>query len=65
MNLDISLKMQFHLGPWELDPSKKIISYTSPAGESLLNHSPGDIVTMESKKNGKKYKIRKIEQAVF
>jgi len=53
------------LGPWELDPSKKIISYTSPAGKSLLNHSPGDIVTMESKKNGKKYKIRKIEQAVF
>ena len=53
------------LGPWELDPSKKIISYTSPTGKSLLNHSPGDIVTMEPKKNGKKYKIRKIEQAVF
>ena len=51
------------LGPWESDPSKKIISYTSPIGETLLNKSVGNIIDIGSKK--KKYKILKIEKAIF
>ncbi len=30
------------LGPWESDPSRNIISYRSPLGVELLNHSVGD-----------------------
>ena len=51
------------LGPWESEPSKKIISYTSPLGENLLNKSVGEIVELGSKNNKKRYKILKIEKA--
>jgi transcription elongation factor GreA len=51
------------LGPWESDPAKKIISYTSPIGETLLNKSVGNLIDIGSKK--RKYKILKIEKAVF
>ena len=51
------------LGPWESDPSKKIISYTSPIGETLLNKSVGNIIDIGSKR--RKYKILKIEKAIF
>jgi len=50
------------LGPWESEPSKKIISYTSPLGETLLNKSVGDIVELGAKNNRKQYKILKIEK---
>ena len=53
------------LGPWESDPSKKIISYTSPIGETLLNKCVGDSVDMGIKNNKKRYKILKIEKALF
>jgi len=53
------------LGPWESDPSKKVISYTSPIGETLLNKAVGDSVDMGIKNNKKRYKILKIEKAIF
>ena len=53
------------LGPWESDPSKKIISYTSPIGETLMNKAVGDSVDMGAKNNKKRYKILKIEKALF
>jgi transcription elongation factor GreA len=51
------------LGPWESDPSKKTISYTSPIGETLLNKSVGN--TIEIGLNKRRYKILKIEKAIF
>ncbi len=53
------------LGPWESDPSKKVISYTSPIGETLLNKAVGDSIDMGIKNNKKRYKILKIEKAIF
>jgi transcription elongation factor GreA len=53
------------LGPWESEPSKKIISYTSPIGETLLNKCVGDAIDMGAKNNKKRYKILKIEKAIF
>ncbi len=53
------------LGPWESDPSKKIISYTSPIGETLLNKAVGNVIDFGSKSKKKHYKILKIEKAIF
>jgi transcription elongation factor GreA len=53
------------LGPWESDPSKKVISYTSPIGEMLLNLSVGNTVELGTKDKKTPYKILKIEKAVF
>ena len=53
------------LGPWESDPVKKIISYTSPLGETLMNKSVGDVVDLVSQNTKKRYKILKIERALF
>jgi transcription elongation factor GreA len=50
------------LGPWESEPSKKIISYTAPMGETLLNKSVGDAVEFGAKNNKKRYRILKIEK---
>ena len=52
------------LGPWESEPSKKVISYTSPLGETLLNKTVGDVVSLGTAKKKKQYKILKIEKAV-
>jgi len=53
------------LGPWESDPVKKVISYTSPLGETLMNKSVGDTVDLVSQNTKKRYKILKIERALF
>ncbi|MBA7638599.1 Transcription elongation factor GreA [subsurface metagenome] len=53
------------LGPWESDPSKKVISYSSPIGEILLNKAVGDSIDLGTKNNKKRYKILKIEKAIF
>jgi transcription elongation factor GreA len=50
------------LGPWESEPTKKVISYTSPMGETLLNKSVGDAVELGTKNNKRRYKILKIEK---
>jgi transcription elongation factor GreA len=53
------------LGPWESEPSKKVISYTSPMGENLLNRSVGDTVDLSANNKKRTYKILKIERAIF
>ncbi len=53
------------LGPWESEPSKKVISYTSPLGENLLNRSVGDTVDLSSNNQKRTYKVLKIERAIF
>jgi transcription elongation factor GreA len=53
------------LGPWESDPTKKIISYTSPMGENMLSKSVGDIVELGVRTNRKKYRILKIEKSAM
>ena len=50
------------LGPWESEPSKNVISYTSPMGEHLLTKSVGDVVELGAKGNKKQYKVLKIEK---
>jgi transcription elongation GreA/GreB family factor len=45
------------LGPWDSDPAKNILSYTSAAGAALLGALPGATV----KFNGKEYVVGKIE----
>ncbi len=53
------------LGPWESEPAKNIISYTSPIGENLMNKSVGDIIDLGKSSRKKRYKILKIEKALF
>jgi len=45
------------LGPWDSDPSKNFLSYTSAAGTALLGAAPGSVVAY----NAKKYSVDKIE----
>ena len=45
------------LGPWDSDPSKNILSYTSAAGAALLSASLGG----EVEYGGKKYRVEKID----
>lgn len=53
------------LGPWESDPSKKIISYSSPIGETLMHKAVGDSIDIGQKNKKIKYKILKIEKTLF
>ena len=50
------------LGPWESDPSKRIISYISPVGSALMNKAAGDVIELGTTDNKVMYKISKIEQ---
>jgi transcription elongation GreA/GreB family factor len=45
------------LGPWDSDPAKNILSYTSAAGAALMGVFPGATVQF----NGKEYVVGKIE----
>jgi transcription elongation factor GreA len=45
------------LGPWDSDPAKNVLSYTSAAGAALLNAPPGTEVVY----NDKKYTVEKID----
>lgn len=46
------------LGPWDSDPAKNVLSYTSAAGNGMLGSRPGDTVQF----NDKEYTIEKIEK---
>ncbi len=48
------------LGAWDSDPDKGYISYLSPLAQELLNHKPGDEITLEQH-GGKKYRVNRIE----
>ena len=47
------------------DLSENVISYSSPIGEILLNKAVGDSIDLGTKNNKKRYKILKIEKAIF
>lgn len=49
------------LGSSETDPSKNIISYTSPIGAALLGHRVGDVITISRPEKDIIFKILKIE----
>ncbi len=48
------------LGAWDSDPDKGYISYLSPLAQELLNHKPGEEITLEQH-GGKKYRVNRIE----
>ncbi|MDP3729765.1 MAG: GreA/GreB family elongation factor [bacterium] len=48
------------LGPHETDPAKGRISHQSPLGAALMNHTEGDIVTIQTPHGTKEYRIIKI-----
>ncbi|MBT5705633.1 MAG: hypothetical protein HOI66_04860 [Verrucomicrobia bacterium] len=61
---DVSQKVEEDftiLGAWDSDPDKGFISYLSPLAHELLNHKPGDEITLEQH-GGKKYLINRIEK---
>ncbi len=51
------------LGPWESDPDNLIISYQSPLGKELLNHTVGDAIKFQRHGEWHSYLIEKIELA--
>ncbi|HUV06464.1 MAG TPA: transcription elongation factor GreA, partial [Spirochaetia bacterium] len=51
------------LGPWESDPSKRIISYLSPLGTHLCNHNKGEELDFTINSQNFKYRVDKIEAA--
>ncbi len=53
------------LGPWESEPAKNIISYTSPIGENLINKAVGDVIDLGTSSRKKRYKVLKIEKALL
>lgn len=49
------------LGPWESDPTNKIISYLSPLGKRLLNHKVGDSLVFAIHDRKFSYKVKAIK----
>ncbi len=49
------------LGSLETDPSKGVISYSSPLGKLLMNQKIGDIIDIKVDNKLSKYKLSKIE----
>ena len=49
------------LGSSETNPSKNIISYTSPIGSALIGHRVGDTITISRPEKDVIFKILKIE----
>ncbi len=48
------------LGPWDTDLDKNIISNEAPVAQALLNHAPGEKITI----NKVQYEIVRIEKAI-
>ncbi len=53
------------LGPWESNPSENIISYLSPFGNALWNHTPGDELEFEINDRKYEYTINEITPVSF
>jgi transcription elongation GreA/GreB family factor len=49
------------LGAWDFNPEQGIISYLSPIGQAMLNHSVGDTVELEIEGAKRTYRIEAIE----
>ena len=53
------------LGPWESDPSNKIISYLSPLGNGLLNHTKGEDLSFTINEREYNYRVDDIQVAEY
>jgi transcription elongation factor GreA len=53
------------LGPWESDPDNAVISYQSPLGNELYNHTEGDELQFKINEREYNYRVEKIEVAEF
>lgn len=65
-NTESETEETFHIfGPWESEPSKKIISYLSPFGAKLLNRREGEEFSFVINENKYSYIVRSITKADF
>ncbi len=51
------------LGPWESDPGRNVISYRSPLGMQLWNHTKGDRLKFRVNNQEFEYAVESIEKA--
>jgi transcription elongation factor GreA len=51
------------LGPWESNPTRNVISYLSPLGMALWDHSPGEELKFTINQNEFSYTVHSIEKA--
>jgi transcription elongation factor GreA len=49
------------LGPWESDPANRIISYLSPFGNELLNHTSGEDLSFVINERAYNYRVDDIQ----
>lgn len=60
-NLDSNALEGFTLlGAWDGDPDSNILSYLTPLGQALLNHKPGDEVTLDLEGENRRFRIESI-----
>lgn len=52
-------------GPWESDPSRRVISYQSPLGQELYNHKPGEELEFTINDRHYHFTVESIEVADF
>lgn len=65
-NKDTGAKEQYTiLGPWESDPSKRIISYLSPLGNELYNKKTGDDLSFVINERTYNYHVESVQSAKF
>ncbi|MDR2587927.1 MAG: transcription elongation factor GreA [Spirochaetales bacterium] len=53
------------LGPWESDPARQIISYLSPLGNELLNHTTGEELAFVINEHAYNYRVEDIRVAEY
>jgi transcription elongation GreA/GreB family factor len=51
------------LGPWESNPAKNIISYRSPLGAELMNHTDGEELQFSVGEKRFRYRVAGIAKA--
>jgi transcription elongation GreA/GreB family factor len=60
-NLGSNAREEFALlGAWDGDPDSNSISYLTPLGQALLNHKPGDEVTLDMEGDDRSYRVESI-----
>ncbi|MBN1835368.1 MAG: transcription elongation factor GreA [Spirochaetales bacterium] len=63
-NLDTQTPEQYViLGPWESNPAKNVISYRSPLGAELLNHTVGQELEFNVGEKRFRYRVAEIARA--
>lgn len=64
INLNTNKNEEYRIfGPLESDPSRKILSYLSPFGSKLLNHTVGETFSFTINDNNFSYRVKNIEAA--